>query len=168
MDTSKTVFSKGQRNGWQGMDTIQMGPALNHHGEPATRVLTISTWKSSRGGIQTVANCALHADGMTMTDIFGDYRKTVAKLDNRCTEKSVRQLHTAVMEQQGDALLIEARAFYEAKDATRALHAKRDAELAAVDAKVSEAMNPRNNQAQTLTVGLLDALQEGIEHQNAA
>ena len=133
MDTSKTQFSKG-RDGWKGEDTIDMGTQVTDYaGRVQNRVLHITTHKSYRGGLVSAASCMLEGNGFTTFAIGGDYSKTVAKLDNRCTENSVRQLHAAVMEQQADALLAEARAFYEAKDAAKALHAKRDADMKAAD-----------------------------------
>uniref|UniRef100_A0A6M3K3D0 Uncharacterized protein n=1 Tax=viral metagenome TaxID=1070528 RepID=A0A6M3K3D0_9ZZZZ len=137
MDTSKTRFYKEQRGGWNGKDTIDMGVAAIHgnRGE-GTRMLQIHTYKRSRGGIHTFASCAIHAAGMMTMDLFGDYSKTVATLDGvKCTEKSIKTLHTKVMAEQADAILAEARAFYAAKDAAKALNDKRDAELARQDAK---------------------------------
>lgn len=129
----QTLIQKS-RNGWQAESIITLGEAKDTHGEPAKRKLTIHTWKRSRGGIYTNASCSIHGNGFTQHALFADYSKTVAELAGvKCTEKSVKTLHATVMAQQADAILAEARAFYEAKDAAKALNAKRDAELKAAD-----------------------------------
>jgi hypothetical protein len=134
MDTSKTQFYKG-RDGWNAKDTIDLGAATSA-GRTGTRMLEISTYKRSRGGIHTRVNCHIVADGCTIFEVFGDYNKTVATIEGaKCTEKAVKTLHATVMAQQADAIVAEARDFYAKKDAAKALHAKRDEELAALDKK---------------------------------
>ena len=143
MDTSNTKFYKSPRDGWNGKDTIDMGMTVTDrfHG-PGERKLQIHTYKRSRGGIHTTATCAVHRDGSMTFEIFGDYNKTVATVEAKCTEKAVKTLHATVMAQQADAILAEARDFYAKKDAAKALNAKRDAELAAqdIERKNSEAL----------------------------
>lgn len=137
MDWSSTTLMQKGREGWNAKDTIDLGAATSA-GRTGTRMLEISTYKRSRGGIHTRVNCHIVADGCTIFEVFGDYNKTVATIEGaKCTEKAVKTLHATVMAQQADAILAEARAFYSAKDAAKALHAKREAELKEADEKAA-------------------------------
>lgn len=55
--------------------------------------LTMTTRKSSRGGISAVASVAEHKDGFITMDLFGDYRATLATSPARATEKALVGLH---------------------------------------------------------------------------
>jgi len=136
MDTGNTTYTKG-KGGHRACTAFPLGDALDTMGRPGTRVLDITTYKFS-GGLGTFASCHIEAGGMISFFIGGDFHKRAAQLNGaRCTEKSVRELHTAVIDQQSSAILAEARAFYEAKDAAKALNAKRDAELKEADEKAA-------------------------------
>lgn len=89
----------------------------------APRVLRIETSKLEvRGvaaGVSTTAS--VHkVDGHFITmDLFGDFRKTVARDSiSKCTEKSVKTLHAKALV-EADAYVAEAVAFYVAKDAAK-------------------------------------------------
>ena len=119
-------------DGWRAETRVDLGPVTNHRGE-GMRVLTINTWKHSNGGIYTSASAAVHLDGMTSFEIFGDFHKTLIPRDGtKCTEKAVRQWHERAL-LQVDGVVAEAKAFYAAKDAKRAEEDARRTEREALE-----------------------------------
>lgn len=107
-----TTILKG-RDGFQGDTDIPFTE------KGANWVIRLHTSKSSRGGIRTSATCGKTEtsgngfSGFTFM-IFGDFSKTVAQSDSRCTEKSVTLLHTAALA-TADAIKAQAIDFYAAK-----------------------------------------------------
>lgn len=131
-----TKIEKSKYHGWSAKDVFPMGPASGG-GRTGERELTITTGKGPRGGLRTSAYCTIRADGCTIMALGSDYSKTVAQVPGKCTEKAVRDLHATVMEQQKDAILIEAKAFYANKEQAEDINQRRDRELAEQDAKDS-------------------------------
>ncbi len=88
---------------------------LGIRGEKGERVLTISTYKSSRGLLST-ASVSEHSDGCQM-HVFGlagggDYRKTLTLSPNiRATEKAVRLQHEQALA-LAPTVIEEAKAHY--------------------------------------------------------
>lgn len=128
--TTETRMAHTKQEGWEARDVIIMGRAKGHRGQEGKRVLHMSTGKASRGGLRTTARCAVRTpDGCESWILFDDFSKTLAQSSARCTERAVRELHATAMAAI-EAVLAEARTFYERKDAADALHARREAELA--------------------------------------
>lgn len=106
----QTRHFKG-REGYQAETNIPL-PELG-----LDRFIKLSTYKSSRKGVQTVATVVkIHADQLGFSYVmFHDYSKTRAhNTELRCTEKTVAAQHAAVLSEL-DALLQDVRQFYMAK-----------------------------------------------------
>ena len=111
MTTYTTQYGKG-REGYEAETIIELGPELDHFGRPGTRVLNISTHKSSRGVLTTARAYIRTSDGLMSTDVFGDYQKTLALHKNRCTENFVRSQHEQALAYQAREVIAEAKARY--------------------------------------------------------
>lgn len=120
--THEVTITKGQRTGWKALTKIalcKVAPGSEPlHREGGTRVLRIETGKASRGGIYTTATVILERDGMMTWAIGSDYHKRLAQSPARCTERSVSDLHNEALK-LADAVIAEARAYYEAQAAER-------------------------------------------------
>ena len=104
-------IAKG-RDGWAAETRIK----LDDHGLPG-RVLELSTYKSSRGGVWTHAQCLKLEGGFVTFVIFQDFSKTVQQdRKARCTEKTVETMHQAALA-QADAIVAECVAAYTQKEA---------------------------------------------------
>lgn len=67
--------------------------------------LTMTTSKSGRGGISSVAGVAEHKDGFITFDLLGDWRATLATSPARATEKALQALHEKALDSFADALV---------------------------------------------------------------
>lgn len=120
MDTPNTVIEK-RKDGWHAKTLITLGPApaqehMAHRG-PGERVLSISTYKNSRG-LGSYASVAHHYDGCVSFAIGGDYSKHLIQTQERCTEKAIRAQHAQALA-LAQQILDEAHAYYAAKDAQK-------------------------------------------------
>lgn len=103
-------LSKG-RDGWQARSDYQVPDRKER--------LRISTYKSQRGGLQTIASCYRRtADGQGETFVmFQDYMETItADRAARCTEKPIKTLHAQAEAVVAD-IMARAVAHYAALDA---------------------------------------------------
>jgi len=119
MEQHQVHITKFPRTGWKALTKIelcQVAPGSEPlHREGGMRVLRIETSKGTKGGIYTSALVCLERDGMTTWAIGSDFHKRIAASPSRCTERSVSDLHSESLK-QADAIVAEARAYYEAKD----------------------------------------------------
>jgi hypothetical protein len=122
----ETTFDKSKYYGWRATTYFPMGPARDHFDRPAERMLHISTSKNIYGGLSAIATVALHRDGAMSYAIGGDFHQLIVQNGDRCTEKAVRTLHAQALA-QADALLAQARAFYNALEAAKQRQAERAA-----------------------------------------
>lgn len=79
---------------------------------PSDLVLTVITWKDSRGDIVSFASVAHVRDDLEMHTIHVDYAKRVIVSQGRATEKYIRTQH-ALARQQLPTILREVAAKYE-------------------------------------------------------
>lgn len=106
-----TSMQKG-RDGWAAQTDIELGPLE----QDAKRILRIQTSKA-RCGISTRASVwKIDGRGTMSTVLFGDFSKTIATANNRCTEKSVQTLHDTALASKDD-VLCQVDAHYGAKHA---------------------------------------------------
>ena len=109
-----TSMKKG-RDGWAAQTDIELEP-LGPMEPDAKRILRIQTSKA-RCGISTRASVwKLDGRGCMSTVLFGDFSKTVAVANNRCTEKSVKTLHDTALASKSD-LLTQVNVHYGVKNA---------------------------------------------------
>lgn len=102
------TLTKG-RDGWQAETQVPLF---------GRKILTIDTRKGSRGLRTSITGVTLADDGRSTTwMMFGDFSEKIDALPGtRCTEKTVREAHTAAL-LHVDALKVRATEFYAAKDA---------------------------------------------------
>lgn len=117
--TYETKTSKGF-DGWRAESIVTLGETSE-----GTRKLELVTYKV-RGGIAAHASVFIWKDGgdgfsCKMTEIFGDFRKTgiAATPCKRVTENAVKEVHARALLEM-DALIEEAKAFYEKRAAQQA------------------------------------------------
>lgn len=132
-DAPKTMMSKG-RDGWDAKTKITLGlcPSFDLASNGKTdseRVLTIHTFKGSRG-LGTYASVSTsHKDGFTTMILGSDFYERIATSSERCTEASVKRLHATALQDLGN-IVMRARSFYERKDALAKEKADQKAEAA--------------------------------------
>ncbi len=106
-----TSMQKG-RDGWAAQTDIELEPME----QDAKRILRIQTSKA-RCGISTSASVwKLDGRGTMSTELYGDFRKTIAVATNRCTEKAVRTLHETALASKTE-VLAQVNAHYGVKNA---------------------------------------------------
>lgn len=120
----RTHTRKG-RDGWIAESNYPLG---------GHRLLKVSTWKGSYGGVSTSASvCEVNSDGSSVIALFADYSKTIiTDRGVRCTEKTVTQQHATALAMLPDVVR-EVTDFYVRKDAkdaeTKAAYAEHAAYL---------------------------------------
>lgn len=110
----KTIYGKSTRGGHEARTLVPMGPVTTHEG-PGERVLTLHTYKGSRG-LLTHASVCVEVATASIHALHGDYSKRVLLTSARATEKAVKVQHDAVVGAQLHTVYAEAVAFYQAKD----------------------------------------------------
>jgi hypothetical protein len=117
--TFEIKMTKGQ-DGWKAQSEICLGECDGMFaGTRGERILKLSTYKHSRGGIWSVASVAIRENRergyAESTMLFQDYSKTVQRIAAaRVTEKAIKQAHETAL-QSFPAIIEEARAQYAAK-----------------------------------------------------
>lgn len=96
----QTTISKGYY-GWCAESLVELGD---------DRVLTIRTSKAN-GGIATRASVHRREGNAMVFVMFGDYSAIKNSKATRCTEKAVKELHAATL-QDLDSIRAEVEAFY--------------------------------------------------------
>jgi hypothetical protein len=124
MSEHEVKLAKG-RDGWEAKTSIEL---------PDNRVLVIETGKySERGraaGVKAIAQVYTRDNGFlsmrmepfSSNPLDGDFRKVVLVREGKCTELSVRTLHSQALVLV-DTLLVEVAAHYQAKAARDAAKA---------------------------------------------
>ncbi len=111
-DIAITTFVSKDRDGWGANSKIK----LDDHGLPG-RILEVSTYKWSGGGVWTHAQCSKIEGGFKTFVIYGDFTKTIQRNTKaRCTQKTVETMHEVALADI-EALLAECVAFYVKKEA---------------------------------------------------
>jgi hypothetical protein len=117
--TFEIKMTKGQ-DGWKAQSEISLGECDGMFaGTRGERILKLSTYKHSRGGIWSFASVAIRENReggySESTMLFQDYSKTVQHIAAaRVTEKAIKQAHETAL-QSFPAIIEEARAQYAAK-----------------------------------------------------
>jgi isocitrate/isopropylmalate dehydrogenase len=117
--TFELKMTKGQ-GGWKAQSEISLGECDGMFaGTRGERILKLSTYKHSRGGIWSLASVAVRENQggyySESTMLFQDYNKTVQHIAAaRATEKAIKQAHETAL-QSFPAIIEEARAQYAAK-----------------------------------------------------
>ena len=118
--TFEFKLTKAQ-DGWKAQSEISLGECDGMFaGTRGERILKLSTYKHSRGGIWSFASVAIRenrGDGSfsKSTMLFQDYSKTVQHIAAaRVTEKAIKQAHETARK-SFPAIIEEARAQYAAK-----------------------------------------------------
>jgi hypothetical protein len=118
--TFELKMTKGH-DGWKAQSEISLGECDGTFaGTRGTRILKLSTYKHSRGGIWSVASVAIRENReggyySESTMLFQDYSKTVQHIAAaRVTEKAIKQAHETAL-QSFPVIIEEARAQYAAK-----------------------------------------------------
>lgn len=106
-------------DGWEAKTRVRFHETIkNDMGEEGHRCLTIRTYKTSRGALQTSASASIVAGGVESFVIFGDFSKTVISYPvKRVVEKDVRNQHAGVLITDLPGLIAQVEAYYAPKAA---------------------------------------------------
>lgn len=84
-----------RKEGWKAEDFIPLAEPAE---DGSQRMMRISTYRHSRGGVVTYAGACIKAEGFIRTAIFQDFHAVVEHSDARCTEKTVREQHQRALD----------------------------------------------------------------------
>lgn len=130
----RDVQPVAKRDAWKNL-SVSQEISIDLPAPKGERVLTVSTYKGSRGLITVASVSVQYVGGSTHAigfGVCGDFSKRIAFGDGRATEKALRtQQATALLSDIGLNIVEQARAWYEAGlDIHPADRAKRMAERA--------------------------------------
>jgi hypothetical protein len=96
---------------------IELGLTRIESGRPTTAVLELQTGKGFRKGCRAHATVFWIGNGFKMTELFGDFSKTVATTEGSATQANIDRCHAKAFGYQDaiDAITAEVKAFYAAK-----------------------------------------------------
>lgn len=132
----ETKMKKDERYGWQADTEIDMGfvPASKYDAE-GRRVMKINTSKCGKNQIVCRANVCIVRGSTISMELFGDFTKKLFAASGMGTEANIYKCHGQGLA-LAEAVVAEARDFYERKDGLITALRQSDTNNAAVSAAV--------------------------------